>query len=118
MLGELLVRFVLGGLIVSAFAFIGDLLKPKSFSGIFGAAPSVALATLGLALAKEGGEYAGLEGRSMLAGAIALFVYSQAVSRLLLRREGTALLSAPLAAAGSWLLWLAVALGLWWPFLR
>jgi hypothetical protein len=118
MLGELLVRFVLGGLIVSAFAFIGDLLKPKSFSGIFGAAPSVALATLGLALAKEGGEYAGLEGRSMVAGAVALFVYSQAVSRALLRREGRAPLAAPLAAAGSWLLWMFVAFSLWGLFLR
>jgi len=31
---------------VSAFAVIGDLFKPKSFGGLFGAAPSVALATL------------------------------------------------------------------------
>jgi hypothetical protein len=118
MLGELLVRFVLGGLIVSAFAFVGDLLKPKSFSGIFGAAPSVALATLGLALAKEGSEYAGLEARSMVAGAVALFVYSRAVSRAPLRPDGKARPSAPIAAAGSWLLWLVVAFSLWGLFLR
>ena len=41
MLPELAIRFVLGGLIVSAFAVIGDILHPKSFAGIFGAAPIV-----------------------------------------------------------------------------
>ena len=42
---ELLVRFVIGGLAVSSFAVVGDIFKPKSFAGLFGAAPSVALAT-------------------------------------------------------------------------
>ena len=55
---QILVRFVVGGLVVSAFAIIGDLLKPKSFAGLFGAAPSVALATLSLTVATEGGAYA------------------------------------------------------------
>ena len=41
---ELVLRFVLGGVIVSLFSLLGDLWKPKTFSGIFGAAPSVALA--------------------------------------------------------------------------
>jgi hypothetical protein len=39
---QIFIRF--GGVVVSAFALIGDLLKPKSFGGLFGAAPSVALA--------------------------------------------------------------------------
>ncbi len=38
---EILYRFLIGGLVVSAFALIGDLLKPKSFAGLFGAAPSI-----------------------------------------------------------------------------
>jgi hypothetical protein len=42
------VRFLLGGTIVAVFALTGDLLKPKGFAGLFGAAPAVALATLGL----------------------------------------------------------------------
>ena len=54
MLSELAIRFVLGGLIVSAFAVIGDMLHPKSFAGIFGAAPSVALASLGLTFLTKG----------------------------------------------------------------
>ncbi len=43
---EILVRFIAGGIIISVFALIGDVLKPKSFAGLFGAAPSVALVTL------------------------------------------------------------------------
>ena len=47
---EILIRFLIGGVVVSVFAVIGDILKPKSFAGLFGAAPSVALATLGLTI--------------------------------------------------------------------
>ena len=36
---ELLLRFVIGGTLVCLFAFLGDLFKPKSFAGLFGAAP-------------------------------------------------------------------------------
>ena len=55
MLKETLLRFVIGGVVVTAFALLGDSFKPKSFGGLFGAAPSVALATLGLATYMEGG---------------------------------------------------------------
>ena len=47
-MSQILIRFLVGGAVVSVFALIGDLVKPKSFAGLFGAAPSVALATLGL----------------------------------------------------------------------
>ncbi len=46
---EYFVRFLVGGIVVSAFAVLGDVLRPKSFAGLFGAAPSLALATLSLA---------------------------------------------------------------------
>jgi len=69
---QILVRFLVGGAVVSAFTIIGDLSKPKSFAGLFGAAPSVALATLGLTIATEGASYAANESRSMMAVAIAL----------------------------------------------
>jgi len=104
---EYLVRFLVGGIVVSAFAVLGDLLRPKSFAGLFGAAPSLALATLSLALWKEGGEYASVEGRSMILGAIALAVYSFAVCQLLMRARWSALA----ATTSSIVLWLAVALG-------
>jgi hypothetical protein len=55
---EYVVRFLLGGAVVSAFAMLGDVLRPKSFAGLFGAAPSVALATLGTAIFRHGVDYA------------------------------------------------------------
>jgi hypothetical protein len=66
---DLVVRFLLGGTIVSLFALSADVLKPKGFAGLFGAAPSVALATLGLTIATQGKLYAAMEARSMIAGA-------------------------------------------------
>jgi hypothetical protein len=104
---EYLVRFLVGGIVVSAFAVLGDLLRPKSFAGLFGAAPSLALTTLSLALWKEGGEYASVEGRSMILGAVAQAVYSFAVCQLLMRARW----SAPAATTSAIVLWLAVALG-------
>jgi len=69
-------RFLVGGIGVSAFAVLGDVLRPKSFAGLFGAVPSVALATLSLALWKEGGDYVSIDGRSMMLGALALAAYA------------------------------------------
>ena len=37
---DLILRFLIGGVVVSAFAALGDMVKPKSFAGLFGAAPS------------------------------------------------------------------------------
>lgn len=105
---ELVLRFVIGGLVVSAFAVMGDVLQPKSFAGLFGAAPSVALATLGMTFILRDGTYCAIEGRSMIAGAVALCLYSLIVGWLL--KQGWSALA---AAATSWLLWLAVAFGLW-----
>jgi hypothetical protein len=45
---DYVIRFVIGGAIASLFAVLGDVFRPKSFGGLFGAAPSVALATLTL----------------------------------------------------------------------
>ena len=84
-MSEILVRFLVGGAVVSAFAVIGDVLKPKSFAGLFGAAPSVALATLALTVKTEGASYAATEGRSMMAGAFAFFVYASLVSWIMMR---------------------------------
>jgi Protein of unknown function (DUF3147) len=59
-MNQTLVRFIAGGAIVSAFAIIGDVLKPKSFAGLFGAAPSVALAALVMTTASDGSSYAAI----------------------------------------------------------
>ena len=67
------------------------MLKPKSFAGLFGAAPSVALATLGLTVATEGPSYAATEARSMMAGAVAFFFYASLVSWIMMRYKMKAL---------------------------
>lgn len=85
MLEEILFRFAIGGVVVAAFATLGDLFKPKSFAGLFGAAPSVALATLGMAVVTKGRLYAATEARSMMGGALALLVYTLSVSWILMR---------------------------------
>jgi hypothetical protein len=77
-MGQLIIRFLVGGAIVSAFALLGDALHPKGFAGLFAAAPSVALATISLTAASEGRGYAALEARSMIAGEVALVAYAVA----------------------------------------
>jgi MFS family permease len=47
---EYLLRFFIGGIIVSAFAIVSDIFRPRTFSGLFGAALTVALATFGSTL--------------------------------------------------------------------
>lgn len=111
---QILVRFIIGGFVVSAFAVIGDLLKPKSFAGLLGAAPSVALATLGLTIVSEGRNYAAVEARSMMAGAVAFFVYASFVSWFLMRHKSKALW----VTLGTMPLWLGVGLALWFLWLR
>jgi hypothetical protein len=105
---EYVVRFLVGGLVVSGFAMLGDVLRPKSFAGLFGAAPSVALATLGIAIYQHGASYAALQSQSMMAGAIALAVYSVVVCHILLRARLRALPATMLSLAS----WMALAFGL------
>ena len=103
---EYVVRFFVGGIVVSAFAMLGDILRPKSFAGLFGAAPSVALATLGIAVYGHGNGYAARQSHAMMAGAIALVVYSVIICHLLARSR---LRTAP-ATLLSLFVWLIVAL--------
>lgn len=112
-MGDLAIRFLIGGIVVSAFAAIGDVLKPKSFAGLFGAAPSIALATISLTVYREGPGYAAIEARSMIVGAIAFIAYACAVAYAIQRFR----LSASIAAPGFLVLWFAVALSLhaFWP---
>jgi uncharacterized membrane protein (GlpM family) len=113
-MGDLLLRALIGGVVVSAFALIGDLLKPKRFAGLFGAAPSVALATLALTIAANGKNYASIEARSMLGGAVAFFIYVCCVCLLMMRYRPPAKLVALLGLS----VWLGVAFGSWFLFLR
>src|ERR1700750_7757 len=102
------VRFLVGGVVVSAFAMLGDMLRPKSFAGLFGAAPSVALATLGIAVHRHGDDSAGPQTWAMTAGGIALAVYGVVVCQLLIRARLRAAPATLLSLVG----WVIVAFGL------
>jgi hypothetical protein len=109
---SLLIRFLIGGIVVSLFAALGDVLRPKSFAGLFGAAPSIALATIGMTILQDGKAYAALECRSMILGAIAFFTYALLVGWVLRRYKSHALFTS-LALMP---IWFVVSLGLWFLF--
>lgn len=108
-LPELLVRFLIGGVIVSFFAVLAEIFRPKSFAGLFGAAPSIALATIGITIAGHGKTYAAIEARSMIYGAIAFLLYASCVCIMLTR------LKPPALAATVFLVpvWFAVSFAFW-----
>lgn len=99
---ELLYRFCIGGALVSLFSLLGDVVRPKSFAGIFGTAPSVALATLALTIAGQGAGYAALETRSMIVGAAATLIYCWIAARWMWLGKAS-VLSIALSALGAWL---------------
>lgn len=111
---QLLIRFIVGGAVVSFFAALGDAVKPKSFAGLFAAAPSVAIATLGLAIVADGKSFAAVETRSMIFGAIALFLYATVAMRLMTRYK----LNAAPAAFSALAVWMICAVGVWYALLR
>lgn len=109
-MGEMIFRFLIGGAVVSAFAVLSEVYRPKSFAGLFNAAPSVALATLGITIAHHGKAYAADEARSMVLGAIAFLCYAAAASWVLMRYKPGAL-TATVALIP---VWFGASFGLWW----
>jgi Protein of unknown function (DUF3147) len=105
---EIIFRFFVGGVAVSAFATLGDVLKPKSFAGLFSAAPSVAIATLALAISMHGPDYAAVEASAMVVGAVAFLVYSYAVATIIRRFPVSVIVTAILLLP----VWFVTAFGL------
>lgn len=104
-MADAVLRFCLGGLVVSLFATAGELFAPKRFAGIFGAAPSVALGTLALAFLREGTSYVVTESRGMVIGAFALLAYSAFCVSIAEKPR----VPVWLGAVFGWLFWLGVA---------
>jgi uncharacterized membrane protein (GlpM family) len=111
---EMLLRFLIGGSVVSCFAILGDMVKPESLGGVFAAAPTIALATLFLSMHQQGAAYVAVQSRSMVAGALAFFVYACAVSFVVMRWRP----NATRAAAALLPIWFATAATLWLIWLR
>jgi hypothetical protein len=112
MLTDVLIRFAIGGVMVSAFSMIGELFKPKTFSGLFGAAPSFGIATLALAFRRNGSAAVSTEARWMLVATLALVGYSAICVSLCRRRQ----VPVWLGAAAAWIGWFVAAAGLWFAF--
>jgi hypothetical protein len=113
-MGESLARFLIGGIIVSFFAVLGEMFRPKSFAGLFGAAPSIALATIGITIAHHSKAYAAVEARSMIFGAIAFLIYAASVSWMLIHYRRSALTATvvlmPVWFAGCFAFWFVIRL--------
>ncbi len=111
---EFIIRFFLGGIIVSIFAVIGDVFRPRTFSGLFGAAPTIALSSLGLAFAMDGAQKVATEARSMILACGAMFVYALISRYFILKHDWSSLPAALVSYVG----WFGVAFGLWFVILR
>src|SRR5437660_5098054 len=69
-----MIKALVGGTAVVAFAALGELLRPRGLAGIFAAAPSVALASLAVTSVLSGSSSAAEQALGMIGGAIALVV--------------------------------------------
>jgi hypothetical protein len=107
---DLLVRFLLGGTVVSVFAAIGEVFEPKTFGGLFGAAPSVAIATLALTYVQRGPTAIVISVHWMAVATVALVVYGTCCVWLCRYRR----IPVWLGAIASWLVWAATAGASWW----
>ncbi len=106
--GILALRALAGGSLVALFALVSEVVKPKAFSGLFSAAPSVAIAGLAITVVHEGAAEARQGSVGMVVGAIGLagccVIAVGAIPRL------KAFWGSLAAMAG----WSAIALGLYW----
>jgi uncharacterized membrane protein len=104
-LSVLIAKFLVGGLLVCAFALISEVFTPKRFAGLFSAAPSVLVAGLTVTLLATSADKAALTAQGAIAGAVGMIAYCLACTPLI--RRFKALRGASLALV----VWGAVALG-------
>jgi uncharacterized membrane protein (GlpM family) len=102
-------RFALGGAAVSLFSAIAELFKPKTFSGIFSAAPAVALVSLTLVFVQRGEASVREHALGMICGGVAFFAYACAC----VFTTSSTRLPVWLGAAVCWAVWFAIAMLAW-----
>jgi hypothetical protein len=100
-------KALLGGLAVAGFSLLGQAGRPKRFAGLFSAAPSVAVASLGLTVALKGSAATVPYAHGMLIGSAGMLAYCL-VSMYLVE-----CLHALLGSILAWLAWIVVAGGLY-----
>jgi uncharacterized membrane protein (GlpM family) len=106
------VKALIGGLAVVAFSLIGQAGHPKRFAGLFSAAPSVAVASLGITVITKRADGAIPYAAGMLIGSAGMLAYCL-VSLYLIER-----LHALVGSIVAWLAWLVVVSGLYLAFGR
>jgi hypothetical protein len=94
---------LVGGVLVAAFALIGQSVQPKSFSGLFSAAPSIALAALAITLLTDGSSDAKEQALAMVFGALAMVLFCMLAAGAIER------FGAVYGSAISFVAWFAVA---------
>jgi uncharacterized membrane protein (GlpM family) len=107
----LVVRALLGGTLVVAFAMLSDAFKPKTFAGLFSGAPSVATASLLVTGLATGADRDQKYAMGMIVGAVGLVFYSLAAA-FLVKHVGSIA-----GSALAWVAWAIPAFGLYWLFL-
>jgi len=106
---DLILRFTLGGAAVSLFSALAELFKPKTFSGILGAAPAVALISLALTFAQRGDSVVRDHALGMICGGGGFLAY--AFSCVFITANSR--LPVWLGAAVCWAVWFLVAAAAW-----
>jgi uncharacterized membrane protein (GlpM family) len=74
----LLVKGCIGGVLVVAFSMLSEALRPKSFAGLFGAAPSIALGALAVTVVTRSTAAGREQSLAMIVGAGAMVFYCAA----------------------------------------
>ena len=105
-------KAIAGGVLVVAFSLLTSRLKEKTFAGVFGAAPSVALASLAITAIVMGSPKADQAAHAMIAGAGGMVAFC-ATAVVLEKRTG-----AIVGSGIAWLAWLLVAVAVYWLVLR
>ena len=107
-IGVLALRGLAGGALVVVFALISEVVTPKAFSGLFSAAPSVAVASLAITIVAENPVKARQASIGMVVGAVAMTACC-VLAAVVIPRIGSLW-----GSLGAWLTWVAVDLGLYW----
>ncbi len=104
---QLLAKTVAGGGLVVAFALLGEAARPKRFSGLFSAAPAVAVASLIVMDVAKGTHDARSASAGMIAGSLGMVACCLIAVRVVPK------LHVVPASALVWATWLVVAFGLY-----
>jgi Protein of unknown function (DUF3147) len=101
-------RGLAGGVLVVVFALVAEVVTPKAFSGLFAAAPSIAIASLAITVIAEGAATAQQASVGMTVGGVAM------AGCCLLAVRAIPRVGAVWGSAVAWTVWIVISFGLYW----